>query len=310
MLDFWRNWTKSAEEKRQEALNAYLDGSLLPRQQAAFEAELAQDEALRAELAQLRLVRERLRQLPRRSAPRNFTLDPALYGRPQHERLVQAYPVLRAATVLTAFFFVLAVALQSLMPGGLLAPAAQLVEVTRVVTMTEEVAMEAAAEAPMEETAPLAAAPMVEGEVIEVTRVVMETVVETVVESAEEPAAAMSAEADEAAEGLMAPAAEPLGTAVPLTRTAPLPTPTLWPTPAPTQMPDIPRPPTEEAATSRAGDEVAAQNGVATAVPTPTATPEALSSGPLAEIPWLPVGFGALFVLLATLTFAARRRLL
>ncbi len=315
MLDFWRNWTKSAEEKRREALNAYLDGSLSPRQQAAFEAELAQDEALRTELAHLRLVRENLRRLPRRRAPRNFTLDPALYGRPQREPLVQAYPVLRAATVLTAFFFVLAVALQSLTPGDWLAPAAQLVAVTRVVTMTEEVAMESMAE---EEAVP-AAAPMMEGEAVEVTRVVTEVVAETAVEeivveeTAEEQVAEMAAddaETDTAEGGFMAPATAPVGTAVPLTRTAPLPTATLWPTPSPTQTPDVPRLPTEEAATSRAGDEVAAQNGAATAVLTPTPLPESGYPVPTPAFPWLPVGLGALFVLLAILTFAARSRLL
>ncbi len=319
MIDFWRNWTKSTEEKRREAINAYLDDSLSSRQRAAFEAELAQDETLQAEMAQLRLVRENLRQLPRRRTPRNFTLDPALYGRPQREPLVQVYPVLRVATVLTAFFFVLAIALQTLTPGGLMAPEAQVVEVTRVVTMSDEVAMEAAAEAPMEEAAPLAAAPMVEGEVIEVTRVVTEMVVETAVEeevvaeTAAEPAAEMAADEAEtdAAEGVsMAPATEPVGTAVPITTTTPSPTATLLPTPSPTNTPDIPRLFSEEPATDRAGGELGGQNGLETAVFTPTPMPETSTATPFSAISWLPIGLGALLVLLAALTFAARRRLL
>ncbi len=316
MLDFWRNWIKSAEEKRLEALNAYLDGSLTPRQQEAFEAELAQDEALRVELDQLRLVRENLRQLPRRRSPRNFTLDPAMYGRPQREPLVRAYPVLRMATVLTAFFFVLAIALQTFTPGGLLAPEAQVAEVTRVVSTSDEVAMEPAAEAPTAAEA----APMMEGEVIVVTRVVSEAVSETVIqteiaveEMAEEPVEAPVEEmAEEAAADMAGPSSGPVGTAVPVTRTAPLPTATLSPspTPSPTNTPDIPRLPTEEPTTERAGGAEFEQNGLKTAVPSPTPAPQTSRPTPTTAFPWLSVSLGALFVLLAALTFVARRRLL
>ena len=110
MLDYLRNWTKSKEEKRQEALNAYLDDALAPEQRQQVESELAQDEALRVELDQMRLLQQQMRQLPRRRVRRNFVLDPALYGRPQREPLVQAYPVLRTATALAAFFFIFAFA--------------------------------------------------------------------------------------------------------------------------------------------------------------------------------------------------------
>jgi hypothetical protein len=110
MFDFWRNLTKSAEEKRQEALHAYLDNALPPRQRRQFEAQLAADSALQTELAQMQRLKQNLRRLPRHPAPRNFTLNPALYGRPQRQPLVQAYPALRLATVLTAFFFILALA--------------------------------------------------------------------------------------------------------------------------------------------------------------------------------------------------------
>ncbi|WP_448600383.1 anti-sigma factor family protein, partial [Thermoleptolyngbya sp.] len=194
MWDFWRNWRKPAAEKQLELLNAYLDDALTPRQREALEARLGQDEALRAELAQLRQVREGLRQLPRRPAPRNFTLDPALYGRPQRQPLVQAYPVLRAATLLTAFFFVLALALQAISP-----PRAMLF------TAAESAAAPAAQVAI--EAAPLAA----EVETAEVTRVVTETVLEAAPRAGaanEMPAAASVAEsaADAAAPASTAPA--------------------------------------------------------------------------------------------------------
>ena len=47
MFDFVRNLGKSADEKRQERLNAYVDGALSPAARQQFEQELAQDAALR-----------------------------------------------------------------------------------------------------------------------------------------------------------------------------------------------------------------------------------------------------------------------
>ena len=58
MFDFLRNLTKTAEEKQQEALNAYLDDALPPRQRRLFERQLAQDAGLQAELAQRRLLQK------------------------------------------------------------------------------------------------------------------------------------------------------------------------------------------------------------------------------------------------------------
>ena len=101
MFDFLRNLTKSAEEKRHEQITAYLDDSLSSADRTHFEAALEQDASLQAELEQERAVKQALGQLPQRRVPRNFTLDPALYGRPARQPLIQAYPVLRAATGLT-----------------------------------------------------------------------------------------------------------------------------------------------------------------------------------------------------------------
>lgn len=120
MIDFLRNLTKSAEEKRQERLNAYLDGELSARELQQFEQELAQDRELQAAVEALRQVQMSISQLPRMKAPRNYTLDPAVYGRPVAQPSRPLYPALRLATALTAFFFVLAVALDLVTPIGAL----------------------------------------------------------------------------------------------------------------------------------------------------------------------------------------------
>lgn len=194
MFDFLRNLTKSAAEKRQEMITAYLDDTLSASARARFEAELAQDSSLQADLERERAVKQALNQLPQRRVPKNFTLDPARYGRPAKQPLVQAYPVLRAATGLTAFFFIFALVIGLYTSNSeqisdiAFAPLAQpqTVEVTRVVT--ETIIIEA------------------ETEVVEVTRVVTETVVETVeVEVAPEfDAAAEELMAEEAADEEMA----------------------------------------------------------------------------------------------------------
>lgn len=148
MLDFLRNLTKSAEEKRQERLNAYLDGELAPGEQRQFEQEMAEDTALRAEVEELRWTKTNVQRLPRLRAPRNFTLDPAVYGQTAPGRAWQAYPALRVATALTAFFFALAFVMDLLTPAGALdQPALRLLQGGEArVAETESTADEAAAE--------------------------------------------------------------------------------------------------------------------------------------------------------------------
>ncbi len=116
MFDFLRNLTKSAEEKRQEQLHAYLDNALTPPEHRHFEQELAQNTALKAEVDDLRAMKQQLRDLPSRPVPRNFTLDPAVYGRPARQPLFQFYPVLQGATILTALFFITALSLSLFRP--------------------------------------------------------------------------------------------------------------------------------------------------------------------------------------------------
>lgn len=226
MFDFLRNIRKSAEEKRLERVNAYLDGELSPREQEQFEQELAQDEALRAEVDALRQIQMSVRQLPRVRAPRNYTLDPAVYGQPaQTHEGWQLYPALRVATALTAFFFIVALALDLMTPAGaldqpvagLFSPAGSSVQETAADSAgegdlaMEEMAVEEAEE-PVEEEAPAEAAPMEAdapeaeqpeaAEDVEGTRVVteeIETTEEQAAEESEETAPAPGvAQADEA----------------------------------------------------------------------------------------------------------------
>lgn len=236
MFDYLRNLTKTEAEKRQEALTAYLDDALSAAARRAFEAQLAQDADLRADLEQQRAVRQSLRRLPQRRVPRNFTLDPALYGRPARQTLGQYYPALRAATVLTAVLFFFAVGLGLYTGAGdtamTAAPAADVameparsdaataVEVTRLVTEVEEMAAE------NEEPAPDSQA---DGAVAEMEEAAEEAM------AAEEEMAETTEEAEDAA---AAGAMEPVATAVSELvegEAAPAAQATLTPLPTPTQ---------------------------------------------------------------------------
>src|SRR4051812_23321271 len=64
-----------------ELLSAYLDNELGISQRAALEMRLAADPALVAALEDLRQTMHIVLSAPRLTPPRNFTLDPARYGR-------------------------------------------------------------------------------------------------------------------------------------------------------------------------------------------------------------------------------------
>lgn len=137
MFDFIQGFGKSADEKRTEALNAYLDGALSPRDRQQLEASLQQDAALRAQLEQMRRVRLALTNMPRRRVPRSFSLDPALYGPPKRQPAQQLYPLLRGATALTALLFIFVLGLGALN----LNRADQIATPAETVTMAEPAAM-------------------------------------------------------------------------------------------------------------------------------------------------------------------------
>lgn len=155
MFDFLRDRGTTAEEKRLETLGAYLDNALTPAERKRFESQLERDGDLRAEMERMRLLKLQMRAMPRRRVPRSFALDPALYGRPKAQPIMQLYPVLRGATALTALVFVFTIALglfQGQSAGvGSPAPAAE-------ITMSQAVEEESAEMAGMaEDVAPMAA---------------------------------------------------------------------------------------------------------------------------------------------------------
>lgn len=190
MFDFFRDLRKSDEDKSQEAIAAYLDGYLTPSERRRFEEKLAADPGLRHEVEQQSLIKKNLKQLPQVSAPRNFTLDPALYGVPEPDSAIRLYPILRTATVLVSIFFVIAVGAALLIPQGgsmesmALAPmAGEIVgDAQNVIPEAEQKFMEV----PLEE----AAAPIVETEVLAEEEIVSEAemAVEAPAEEAPAPA--------------------------------------------------------------------------------------------------------------------------
>ncbi len=325
MFDFLRNLTKSAEEKQQEALNAYLDDVLSPQERQQFEQLLAADADLRQEVEQRRALQTQMRQMPRRRVPRNFTLDPAVYGRPQRQPLFEFYPVMRAATVLTALFFILALSADLFLTGQRNVASPQ-----GVALMVEETTSDTAVEAPMAAEA-----------VVEITRVITETTVEEGETVAAEAAPMMEAPVVEemvesAAEEEMLPEASPVpqveDTMTAATDAAeaggeaaqepaaiePLPT----ATPAATQtVPSaidatkstVPRPEAETVTGERAvtafptaQPETLGQAEVIepTAVPTPQPIQQ-----PISGLRWLQIGLGLLLILLVTAVFYVRRQL-
>jgi hypothetical protein len=154
MFDFVRNLTKSAEEKQQELLAAYIDDVLSPPERRQFEAQLAQNEGLAAQVRQQRLLKQQLSQMPRRRVPHSFALDPAVYGKPTPQPLFRLYPALQTATVLAALLLMLLVGLDTF--GGISqqaaseAPVAMVSEEAETAVLSDTTAQEAApAEAEM-----------------------------------------------------------------------------------------------------------------------------------------------------------------
>ncbi len=91
-----------------EALSAYLDKELSPRDGSRLKMRIQNEPELRAALDELRRTRTVLRSQPRLRAPRNFTLSPQMAGiRAGRRPLPSAYPALRLAALLATFFFAL-----------------------------------------------------------------------------------------------------------------------------------------------------------------------------------------------------------
>jgi anti-sigma factor RsiW len=224
MFGFLRDLRKSNEEKCQELLTAYIDDKLTSKDRRSFEHLLEADVSLRADLEQQQSIKESLRQLPQIRAPRSFTLDPALYGRPQPQPRLQFYPALRAATVLAAFVFVALISVDlfledSGLSSNLAAPdetsaLSQLATEKAADGFAEELAEAAVEGRAVAEEAPAMAIPAEEPQIEEIEEVVAEEVIleaeglEPPDQPAEEAVAVEAAVAEEATAAAEGPVSE------------------------------------------------------------------------------------------------------
>jgi anti-sigma factor RsiW len=161
-----------------ELLSSYLDGQLTPSDSARLESRLKSDGQLVAALDDLRAARTLLRQLPKRRAPRNFTLTRKMVG--LNPPLPRSYPAFRFATVVATLLFFFTFGINTLAPqlaqvspfgmgGGApeifsAAPAATQAPAFAEAAATEAPATEApaATEAPLESSSDLAPLPTAE----------------------------------------------------------------------------------------------------------------------------------------------------
>ncbi|GAB4541337.1 MAG: hypothetical protein Fur002_09560 [Anaerolineales bacterium] len=97
-----------------ELLSAYLDGQLPPSETARLESRLAADGQLAAALADVRAARTILRQLPRRKAPRNFTLTRKMVG--ANPPLPRSYSIFQFSSAFAALLLFVTFAFNALTP--------------------------------------------------------------------------------------------------------------------------------------------------------------------------------------------------
>ncbi len=98
--------TKQITPKDWQTLSEYLDGQLSNRERVQIEARLQTSVELRSGLDELKRTRAILRTLPKRRAPRNFILTPAMV--PQRRiSPPRAFPYLRLASALASVLLVI-----------------------------------------------------------------------------------------------------------------------------------------------------------------------------------------------------------
>ncbi len=96
--------TQQISPRDYELLSAYLDGELSARDRARLEARMSKQPELRLGLEELRQTSLLLRSLPRKRAPRNFTIPNAL---PRRRALPRLYPALSFASALAGILFLI-----------------------------------------------------------------------------------------------------------------------------------------------------------------------------------------------------------
>jgi hypothetical protein len=101
--------TRQITPQEWEAISAYLDGELAPKERQRLELRLKDQPELRSALEELRRIRTVLRSQTMLRAPRNFTLTPQMAGiRTTGGRLrpaMGAFSLLRLSSVLATIFF-------------------------------------------------------------------------------------------------------------------------------------------------------------------------------------------------------------
>ncbi len=97
--------TQQITSQEQDALSAYLDNALNPRERQRLESQFQTRPDMRAALDDLRQTRLLLRQTPVLRVPRNFTLSPEMAG--LRTRPARVYPLFQWAFTLASLFFIL-----------------------------------------------------------------------------------------------------------------------------------------------------------------------------------------------------------
>jgi len=140
-------------ERELELLNAYIDNELPPNDRAAFEQRLAQDAFLRSEVDAFRATKTLLQMAERVPVPRNFTLDPAVYGKPQRGGITNwlgslAWPALGFAGTLAAVMLVFGLFLTLVQSDGAFREGTAQFSAEPAAQSADEAFGDAAAEAP------------------------------------------------------------------------------------------------------------------------------------------------------------------
>jgi hypothetical protein len=105
-----------------ETLSAYLDGALSPAEKQRLEARLQTSPELQQILQELRITRILLRSVPRRRAPRNFTLTPQMAGIRPPQRNAWLVPVFSMSSALATLLLVISMLMEMFAAPGAAAP--------------------------------------------------------------------------------------------------------------------------------------------------------------------------------------------
>ncbi len=145
-------------QRELEMLSAYIDGELKPGQIRKVEARLEADPAFREALQDLQALSRSLRALPTVKPPRSFILSKEMMGLVERPA---GYPILRLATALAAFAFVVLVGFDvfsSMVSGAM--PARMMDQVIAEAPAAAELQLEDAAKSEaLEAEGEMAAAP-------------------------------------------------------------------------------------------------------------------------------------------------------